>query len=71
MILRFICSACALRSRFPLPGVILGERHQPPRAGSGRDRPSQLHTHTLDTLDNKLQNKQGTPKVPRKSKELS
>lgn len=55
----------------PLPGVILGEQHQLPRVGSDRERPSQLHTHTLDTLDNKLQDKQGTPKVPRKSKELS
>lgn len=63
----------SLHSQLPvsLPGVILGERHQLPRAGSGRDGPSQLHTHTLDTLDNKLQDKQGTPKDPRKSKGLS
>lgn len=69
MMLWFICSARA-PAPSSLPGVILGEQHQLPRGGV-RQRPSQLHTHTLDTLDNKLQNKQGTPKVPRKSKELS
>lgn len=63
----------SLHSQLPdsLPGVILGERHQLPRVGSGRDGPSHLHTHTPDTLDNELHGKRGTPKDPRKSKGLS
>lgn len=61
------------KTAFPAPGpeVIPGERQQLPRGGSGRGGPSQSPAHTLDTLDNELQNKQGTPKVPRKSKDLS
>lgn len=64
----------SLRSQLPVPPARSHFGRTAPAApevGSGRDRPSQLHTHTLDTLDNELQNKQGTPKVPRKSKELS
>lgn len=60
----------SLHSQLPvsLTGVILGERHQLPRVGSGRDGPSQHQTHTLDTLDNECKANRALPKIPGRAK---